>query len=161
MIRKSVPFRAWYYFRTGYAIYLAFIISVVNTMVTVYYLAINNIPDLKAVFPSFSIWVVFIVSIATPLAVFLGWLHLKRSPAYTSELDVSIEANPYYYKLPPGYWKEALAPLMLELLKLNMKIINKEPLTESEMASLKSLQKKWETLIDGGYLGEPKRFSQQ
>jgi len=158
-MRKGLPFRAWYYFRTGYATYLAFIIASLNTLVTVYYLAINNIPDLKGVFPSFSIWVAFMVTSVTPLAVFLGWLHLKRSGAYRSELDVSVEANPYYYKLPPGYWREALAPVLLELLRLNLKIISKETISEGEMNSLKNLQKKLETLIDGGYLGSPKRIA--
>lgn len=143
----------------GYATYLTFILASINAMVTVYYLAINNIPALEVVFPSFSIWVAFVVATVTPLAVFLGWLHLKRSPAYRSELDVSIEANPYYYKLPPGYWKEALAPVLLELLRLNLKIISKEPLTETELNTLKNLQKKLETLIDGGYLGDPKRIT--
>ena len=159
MRKKSLPFRAWYYFRMGYATYLAFLVVSVNTMVTVYYLAINNIEDLKVVFPSFGIWAVFIVTTVTPLAVFLGWLHLKRSPAYRSELEVSIEANPYYYKLPPGFWKEALVPVLLEILRLNLKIISKEPLAETELNTLKSLQKKLETLIEGGYLGDPKRMA--
>lgn len=159
MIRKSLPFRSWYYFRTGYATYLTFIVASVNTMVTVYYLAIRNIPDLEFFFPSFSIWSVFIIGVVTPLAIFLGWVHLKRSPAYRSELEVSIEANPYYYKLPPGFWKEALAPVFLEILKLNLKIISKEQLTESELNELKNLQKKLETLIDGGVLGNPKRIT--
>jgi hypothetical protein len=143
----------------GYATYLTFIISAVNTMVVVYYLAIERIEGLNSVFPSFGIWVIFIVTVVTPLAVFLGWLHLKRTPAYRSELEVGVEANPYYYKLPPGFWKEALVPVLLEILRLNMKIISKEPLTESELNSLKNLQQKLEKLIAGGYLGEPKRLT--
>lgn len=159
MIGRALPFRAWYYFRTGYGTYLTFIIASLNTMVTVYYLAINNIPDLKVLFPSFSIWVVFVVALVTPAAVFVGWLHLKRSPAYRSEMDVAVESNPYNYKLPPGYWREALAPVLLEILRLNLKIIRKEPITDGEMNALASLQNKLERLIDGGYLGEPKRIT--
>lgn len=159
MARKGLPFRAWYYFRTGYVTYLAFIVTSLNTMVTVYYLAIRNVPDLDFIFPSFTVWVLFVVTAVTPLGVLLGWLHLKRSPAYRSELEVGVEANPYYYKLPPGYWKEALAPVMLELLRLNIKVLNKETLTDQEMKSLVELQKKMELLINGGYLGEPKRMS--
>ncbi len=128
-------------------------------MVTVYYLAITKYPDLYTIFPSFSIWAIFIVGTVTPLAVFLGWLHLKRSPAYRSEMDVAVEANQYYYKLPPGYWKEALAPVLLEILRLNLKIISKESLTETELTTLKNLQKKLEILIEGGYLGDPKRIT--
>lgn len=154
-----MPFRAWYYFRTGYATYLAFIMTGINTLVTVYYLAIASISDLQSVFPSFTVWALTMTAIVAPIGVFIGWLHLKRSPAYRSEVDVSVEANPYYYKLPPGYWKEALAPTMLELLRLNLKIISKEPLSASELDSLKNLQKKLETLISGGYIGEPRRMT--
>lgn len=143
----------------GYVTYLSFIIASVNTMVTVYYLAITRYPDLQAVFPSFSIWAFFIVSTVTPLAVFLGWLHMKRSPAYRSEMDVAVEANQYYYKLPPGYWREALVPVLLEILRLNLKIISKESLTEAELSTLKNLQGKLEKLIEGGYLGDPKRIT--
>jgi hypothetical protein len=128
-------------------------------MVTVYYLAIQNIPQLERVFPDFTSWAITIIIVGVPLAVFMGWLHLKRSPAYRSEQDVAIESNPYYYKLPPGFWKEALVPVMLETMKLNIKLLNKEPLNEAELNSLKELQKKMENLINGGYIGNPKRMS--
>lgn len=157
-MKKGLPFRAWYYFRMGYATYLTFMIATVNALVTTYYLAIQKYPDLLAVFPTFTIWVIFIVLAVTPLAVFLGWLHFKRSPAYRSEMDISVEANPYYYKLPPGYWREALAPAMLEILRLNLKVINKESLTEAEISSLKNLQSKLQVLIEGGLVGEPRKM---
>ncbi len=143
----------------GFATYLSFIIAAVNVMVTVYYLAIENISGLNAVFPNFASWAVTVIVIGVPLAVFIGWLHLKRSPAYRSELDVSVESNPYYYKLPPGYWRDALVPVMLETMKLNIKLLNKETLTETETASLKDLQKKLEWLIEGGRIDAPKKMS--
>lgn len=158
-MRRSMPFRAWFYFRTGYAVYLSFILAAVNVIVTVYYLAINNVPDLKFVFPSFAIWAVTVTAIGFPLAVLVGWLHLKRSPAYTSEVDIAVEANPYYYKLPPGYWKDALFPVLLETMKLNIKLLNKETLSESEIKSLKELQGKLEHLIEGGRIDSPKKVS--
>ncbi|MER3407310.1 MAG: hypothetical protein C4292_00320, partial [Nitrososphaera sp.] len=71
-MKASLPFRAWYYFRTGYSTYLAFMIATVNTMVTVYYLAIKNIPDLQIIFPSFTVWVLFVVFAIAPLAVLVG-----------------------------------------------------------------------------------------
>ena len=142
----------------GYITYLSFIVAAANALVTIYYLAINRIPDLMILFPSFTIWTIFMLGVVSPLGVFLGWLHFKRSPAYRSEMDIAVESNPYNYKLPPGYWKEALVPLMLELLRLDLKIISKEPLTEAETSSLKNLQKKLETLIEGGHLGDPKRI---
>jgi len=151
--RSRLPFRSWYYFRTGYGTYLAFILAAINMMVVVYYLAIKNVPSLETVFPSFAIWALTITAGGIPLGVFLGWLHVKRSAAYRSEVDIQVEANPYYYKLPPGYWVEVFAPTYLELLRLNLKLLNKEPLTEEEQKQIKELQKKLENLINGGYAG--------
>jgi hypothetical protein len=68
---------------------------------------------------------------------------------------VGVEANPYNYRLPPGFWKEALVPVMLETLRLNIKLLNKESLTQNELDSLKDLQRKMEVLISGGYVGKP------
>jgi hypothetical protein len=143
--------------RTGYAVYLSFILAAVNVIVTVYYLAIVNNQTLKLIFPDFSYWAVTIIMIGVPASVFIGWLHLKRSPAYRSEMDVSVESNPYYYKLPPGYWKDALVPVMLETMKLNIKLLNKESLSDKEIKSLKELQEKLEHLIEGGRVDSPKK----
>jgi len=158
-MRGSLPFRSWFYLRTGYAVYLSFIMAVVNVVVTVYYLAITNIPELKSLFPDFTSWAITVVMIGTPLSIFIGWMHLKRSPAYRSEMDVAVESNPYYYKLPPGYWKDALVPVMLETMKLNIKLLNKESLSDAEIKSLKDLQAKLEHLIEGGRIDSPKRVS--
>ena len=155
-MKNNLPFRSWFYFRTGFAVYLSFVIAAVNMIVTVYYLAIVKVDGLLAVFPDFTRWAITVVIVGVPLAVFIGWLHLKRSPAYSSEIDVGVEANPYYYKLPPGYWKEALVPVMLETMKLNIKLLNKETLTENEVKSLKDLQGKLQNLIDGGRIGGKK-----
>jgi hypothetical protein len=155
-MRSRLPFRSWYYFRTGYGTYLTFILTAVNMMVVVYYLAIKNIPVLEIIFPSFAVWALVITGGGIPLAIFLGWLHVKRSPAFRSEMDIQVEANPYYYKLPPGYWKEVFAPLWLELIRLNLKVLNKEPLTDEEQKRIRELQAKLESLIEGGYVGKPK-----
>jgi hypothetical protein len=157
-MRKTLPFRAWYYFRMGYGTYMTFIVATINVMVTVYYLAIKNIPDLQLIFPNFTVWFITLIFTGGPLAVFLGWLHLKKSPAFRSETEVGVEANPYYYKLPPGFWKDALVPVMLQTMKLNIKLLNKETLSEQEIQSLKELQNKMEHLIDGGYIGSPKHM---
>ncbi|HKX81646.1 MAG TPA: hypothetical protein VJL54_05260, partial [Nitrososphaera sp.] len=76
-MRGSLPFRSWFYLRTGYAVYLSFILAAINVIVTVYYLAINNIEGLKVVFPNFATWAITITTIGIPLSIFIGWLHLK------------------------------------------------------------------------------------
>lgn len=46
---RQFLFRCWYYFRIGYSTYLTFLLGFATTLVTVYYLAINNIPALKPI----------------------------------------------------------------------------------------------------------------
>jgi ABC-type branched-subunit amino acid transport system permease subunit len=65
----------------------------------VYYLAINNISLLKLIFPSFWVFSVLALSVGVPLAIFMGFFHFKRSQAYSAEVDIGVEANPYYYKV--------------------------------------------------------------
>ncbi len=157
--KRKLPFRAWFYFRQGWSLYFAFIFAAINTLVVTYYLAIEKIPSLEIIFPSFTQYVVIIISIGLPLLILIGYVHFKRSHAYGSEVDITYEANPYLYKLPPGYWKEALFPVLLEILRLNLKLINKETLTNEEVENLKEIQKKLETLVQGGHVGKPKHLS--
>jgi len=151
-------FRAWYYFRVGYATYLTFLIAGANLLVTVYYLAVRNIPGLQFLFESFTVFAFAVIFIGVPLAVFIGWLHLKRSPAWRAELDIGVEANPYNYRLPPGYWMEVFAPLYLELLTLTSRLAEREgALTEEERVKTSELRKRLETLVAGGMVGTPRR----
>jgi len=81
---------------------------------------------------------------------------MKRSPAYTSEMDISVEANPYYYKLPPGYTREAYAPLYLELLQLTKRLLEAQNLlTPDDRVRIEELERKMRTLIQGGQIGTP------
>ena len=151
-------FRLWFYFRTGYATYLTFLLGYVSTLVTVYYLAIKNIPDLLDIFPHFVPFAVLATVIGVPMSIAIGWVHLKRSPAWSSELDVSVEANPYNYKLPPGYYREAWTPVYLELLTQLKKIVVAQNLVDREdLARMEDLERKLKTLISGGYVGSPRR----
>jgi len=156
--RISVKFlaRVWYYFRMGYSLYLAFPVGVFNTVVIVYYLLVPNVAQLRLVFSSFLIFLLIAALVAVPMAVGFGWIHMKRSPAYTSEMDISVEANPYYYKLPPGYTREAYAPLSLELLQLSKRLLEAHNLlTPDDRARIEELERKMRTLIQGGYVGTP------
>ena len=93
----------------------------------------------------------------TPLAVAIGWIHLKRSPAYSSEMDIGVEANPYNYKLPPGYLKEVYTPLYLELLVLQKRMLDRQGLlTDEERTRIEALEGKLHTLMDGGFVGAPR-----
>jgi len=150
--------RFWYYFRMGYSTYLSFLLGVVNTLTVIYYLLIRNIPDLSVIFPYFSVFVIPAVLLGLPLAVIVGWLHMKGSRAYSSELDISVEANPYAYKLTPGYQTEVVMPLYLKVIDLLAKISkDRKLLTVEEESEIRDIQKKLRILLEGGMVGTPRR----
>ncbi len=150
---KSLPLRAWFYFRMGWATYFAFIFAAVNTMVVTYYLAIENIPALQTVFPSFAVYAIIMIIIGIPILVFTGYLHYKRTRAFGSEQDVIVESNPYMYKLLPGHQKEVFTPLQLALSKMILKMATNEKPTEEDIQELKELMKKIDDLLKGGSVG--------
>lgn len=158
LVSSRLAFRAWYYFRLGYSTYLTFLLGYVSTLVTVYYLAIKNMPSLLDVFPHFVPFAVLATVVGVPVAVGLGWVHMKRSGLYSSEADISVEANPYYYKLAPGTSKEVNTPATILTLKMLRKIAETNGLlSDSEKAAIDDLEKKLQTLMEGGYVGLPRR----
>jgi hypothetical protein len=151
-------YRSWYYFRLGYGTYLTFVLGYASTLVTVYYLAIKNMPPLLDIFPHFVGFAVLATVLGAPLAVVIGWVHLKRSGLFSSELDIGVEANPYNYKLPPGVSMEVMTPATLITLRMLRKIAETDGLlSDSDKAALDDLEKKLLTLLKGGYVGSPKR----
>lgn len=150
--------RLWFYFRTGYATYLTFALGAINTLVVVWYLAVREVPAIQSIFGHFLPFAVIVSLIGVPLAVLVGWIHIKRSPAYSSEMDISAEANPYYYKLPPGYWTEVYTPLYMELLAQLRKLLEAQNLlTDEDRSRIDSLERKLKVLVEGGFVGSPRR----
>jgi hypothetical protein len=90
--------------------------------------------------------------------VFVGYIHYKRSAAFAAEADINIEANPYWYKAPPGWNKEVVFPLYLNMINLMIKMSKNEKLTSEEIEKMSDIQKSLSTLIDGGYVGKPSRM---
>lgn len=152
-MKKNLHFRAWFYFRQGWATYFAFIFSAINTMVVTYYLAIEKISILKEVFSSFWIYSAVVTSIGIPILVAVGYVHFKRSSAFASESDIATESNPYFYKLPPGFWRDVFAPVYLMMTNLLVKSLKNEKLTDDEIQKIAELQKKLDILIKGEMIG--------
>ena len=155
---KSIPFRSWYYFRTGYTQYFSFILAVANMFTITYYLAIEKNHTLEFVFPSFSSYIIISSIIGIPLLVLAGFLHMRRSRAFTSEAEITNESNPYNYKLTPGIQKEVFAPFLLQLLILTRRSFSSEKLNIDETDQLKKLCEKLDYLVKGGMLEIPKKF---
>ena len=137
MVKKNILFRSWYYFRTGWSTYFAFILAAINTLTVTYFLAIDNYPILKAVFPSFEQYIVIIVSIGIPLLVLIGFVHFKRTQAFKSEVDVLIESNPYQRRNTVN--GEINLRLNLKILAMMLKISKKESFSESEIQEIREL----------------------
>ena len=94
-MKKNLGFRSWFYFRMGWTTYFAFIFAAVNTLTVTYFLAIENYPVLKEVFPTFTIYIIIIVGIGIPILVLVGYFHFKRTPSYRAEATVMYETNPF------------------------------------------------------------------
>jgi len=150
-------YRMWFYFRVGYSTYLTFLLGFATTIVTVYYLAIQNIQFLLDVFPHFFPFAVLVIVVGVPLSCIIGWIHMKGSALWRSEIDINVEANPYLYKMYPGYWKEVFTPLYLELLHGMKTMLEKEKmLTKDDKERIESLEDKLRKLLEGGYVGSPR-----
>ena len=156
--KRSVPFRSWFYFRTGYSMYFVFVLGVLNTLTLTYYLTIDNYPALESVFPTFTTYIVMMVMVGVPVVVLLGYVHMRRSSAYRSDVEVSTETNPYMYKLPPGIHREVMAPFFYEVLGALKKADAGQDLSPEEVQNIKDLDKKLEFLVGGGVLKRPDAF---
>ena len=137
-MRKNLGFRGWFYFRTGWATYFAFILAAVNTLVVTYYLAIENLPFLQEVFPSFTHYVIITVIIGVPALTIIGYIHFKKSNAYKSEADIGIEANPHMRRILLN--TEAILESDIKLSQFMLKILNNEKLSEIEIDEMKKLK---------------------
>ena len=134
---RFLIFRSWFYFRTGWQTYFAFILAAINTLTVTYFLAIENYPSLKTVFPSFEIYILIIVSIGVPLLVLVGFVHFKRSRSFKSEADVLIESNPYQRRNTVN--SEIILRLNLQLMSTLLKVAKKEDLSEEEIEEITQL----------------------
>ena len=134
---RNLLFRSWFYFRTGWQTYFAFILAAINTLTVTYFLAIENYPSLKTVFPSFEIYILIIVSIGVPLLVLIGFVHFKRSRSFKSEADVLIESNPYQRRNTVN--SEIILRLNLQLMSTLLKVAKKEDLSEEEIEEMTQL----------------------
>jgi len=92
---KHTGFRGWYYFRMGWGTYFAFVFAAINTLTVTYFLAIENYPILKEVFPTFIHYIIIIIMIGIPLLTLIGYVHFKRTPSYQSEASILFESNPF------------------------------------------------------------------
>lgn len=155
MKKGRTTFKSFFYFRIGYVTYFAMVVGLINILTTTYFLAIDKIPFLQIIFPTFESYVIVVILIGIPTVVIAGWIHLKKIGTYAAEMNVITEAHPYNYKFLPGWTKETFGPAYHELVKAYKKKINGDKLTEQDLDSLKNLEEQFRHLIEGGHVGNP------
>ena len=135
----TTGFRGWFYFRMGWSTYFAFILAAINTLTVTYFLAVDNYPALKLLFPSFEQYIIIIIAIGFPLLILVGYAHFKsgRRGAFQSEVDILVENNPYQRRNTVN--GELNLRLNLKLISMLMKISKKETLSEKDLQDIEKL----------------------
>jgi len=138
-MKRNIGFRFWFYFRSGWSSYFAFVLAALNTLTVTYYLAIENYPLLQTIFPSFIQYVLIIVSIGIPLLILVGYAHWKRTPAYRSEADIWMESNPYQARMLVN--SEILVKMNMKLINVIIKQSKNESVSSDELNEIIILEK--------------------
>ena len=118
--------------------YFAFILSAVNTFTVTYYLAVEKVPFLVEIFPSFLHYIMIFVGIGVPILVITGYAHFKRTSARKAEVDISVETNPYMIRTLVN--SEYILKLNLILSNTLLKVQNNQKLSETELKEISDIQ---------------------
>ena len=151
---KNPGFRAWFYFRQGWSTYFAFIFAAVNTLTVTYYLAIDNYPFLKSVFPSFEQYILIVFIIGIPLLVGVGYAHYKKTPSFRAEADVFVESNPYQARLLVN--TQLSLELNMKLTDMLLRLSSKKEISEAEIEEMRKLQSKFLEHMDNRTISNKK-----
>lgn len=144
-MKENIGFRGWFYFRQGWTTYFAFIFAAINTMVVTYFLAIENIPMLKEIFPNFFIYLTVVISIGVPMLIGIGYIHFKKTASYKAEADIQYESNPHALRMLIN--TELLLELNLKLSENIIKIINNKELSSNEIEEIFQTKNKLDTFL--------------
>ena len=138
-MKQRIGFRGWFYFRTGWSTYFVFILAAINTLTVTYFLAVDNYPILKAIFPTFEQYALIMISVGIPLLIVVGYFHFKKTFAYKSELDVFAESNPYLSRNTVN--ADLSLKLNLKLISLLLKMSTGEKIDKNEIDEIGKLHR--------------------
>ena len=136
-MKQRIGFRGWFYFRTGWSTYFVFILAAINTLTVTYFLAIDNYPLLKAVFPTFEQYAMIMISVGIPMLIVVGYAHFKKTLAYKSEMDIYVESNPYLSRNTVN--ADLSLKLNLKLISLLLKMSTNEKIEKNEIDEIEKL----------------------
>jgi hypothetical protein len=145
-------FRLWQYFRVGWATYFGFIFAAVNTIITTYYLAFDNISFLQQIFPTFGHYVISVILIGIPVLIGVGYIHTKRSAAYKEEAKIQSESNPHVIRGLEN--KELMLIVVYKINQLLIKKMNKIKFTEKELQEMVILKQKIQNQINNRVISD-------
>ena len=145
-MEKNLGFRGWFYFRTGWATYFAFVVAAINALTVTFFLAIENYPSLSVIFPTFFHYIVIVVGIGVPILVLVGYVHFKKSKSFRAEADVLIETNPHIRRILQN--TEVLLPSYLKLTEIIVKLSENKKLTDEELKEVSKFQNQLNNHID-------------
>ena len=136
-MKQRIGFRGWFYFRIGWSTYFVFILAAINTLTITYFLAIDNYPALKAVFPTFEQYAMIMISVGIPMLIVVGYAHFKKTLAYKSEMDIYVESNPYLSRNTVN--ADLSLKLNLKLISLLLKLSTNEKIEKNEIDEIEKL----------------------
>lgn len=139
-------FRFWFYLRQGWSTYVAFAVTMVNTVTLTYYLAVERYPALSEVFSSFGLYALTVAAATVPLVALVGYAHYKKSRSFRAEMDVVVESNPYARRVQKN--SETVLGLNLEILRLVSKM-SEGSMTEAEKERIARIQSRLESYMKG------------
>jgi hypothetical protein len=126
--------------RMGWSTYFAFMFAAINTLTVTYYLAIEKIPLLVSIFPSFIQYVLIVSGLGIPILILIGYAHYKRTQAFQSEVEIIIESNPFSARNVAN--TEMLLELNLKQLDIILGLYENKKISESELKEIRELHEK-------------------
>ncbi len=108
MVSYSKIGKAWVYLRGGYSVYFSFVVGVGNSLMIAYFVVLTGaecpptdtglLCTIRPMFPDFLIFTLVAIGIGAPIMMLVGRFHFKRQ-LFKSEMDVTWQNNPWYFKL--------------------------------------------------------------
>ena len=144
-MKRNLGFRAWFYFRQGWATYFAFLFAAINTLTVTFYLAIEKYPLLSNIFPTFLHYVIILSGIAIPLLIVVGYAHYKRTPSYLAETAVQMETDPFRRRIMVN--GEISALLNFKLMEIILHIYKNEKLSQEQLDEITKIHDSLSKLV--------------
>ena len=144
-MKRNLGFRAWFYFRQGWATYFAFLFAAINTLTVTFYLAIEKYPLLSNIFPTFLHYVIILSGIAIPLLIVVGYAHYKRTPSYLAETAVQMETDPFRRRIMVN--GEISVLLNFKLIEIILNIYKNEKLSQEQLDEITKIHDSLSKLV--------------